>query len=187
MNAHHDTSVQQLVVQCHESQRIRCVENHAPEDTSLPSSDLHNDGRFQRSVRDPRRCVQITNQLDDTRMHTNHFKQRTMTCSLRSLKCLLMSVTPGGIPNTNSRITLSNALTKSTNKTKKDFFLLLQIFMNVPRKCVAKSAPRRAVAPNCVSGMQSMQLAFCTEACRSETSGVSHVSCHTRLGSPCAC
>ena len=57
-----------------------------------------------------------------------------------------------------------------------------------------KSAPRRAVASNCVSGAA---LLYCgaiaaasilhREACRSETSGVSHVSCHTRLDSLCAC
>ena len=34
---------------------------------------------------------------------------------------------------------------------------------------------------------KSPKLAFYTEACRSETLGVSHVSCHTRLDSPCAC
>ena len=36
---------------------------------------------------------------------------------------------------------------------------------------------------HCCIAVQSLQLAFCTEACRSETSGVSHVSCHIQLGS----
>ena len=53
VNVHYVSSVQQLIVRCHESQCIRCVANHALEDSSLPSSNLHNDGSFQRSVRDP--------------------------------------------------------------------------------------------------------------------------------------
>ena len=57
VNVHHDSFAHQLIVQRLEGQSIRCVENHAPEDTTLPSTYLHNDGRFQRSVCDPRRCV----------------------------------------------------------------------------------------------------------------------------------
>ena len=138
-------------------------------------------------------------------MHTNHFKQRAMTCNETCHKIklrhreskftqVLVDVShTRRYPETSSRITLSNALTKSTNKTKKDFLLFLQISMNVTkhawRNQLLGGQSHRTVclAWHCCTAVQSLQPAFCTEACHSETSGVSHASCHTRLDSLCVC
>ena len=141
MYVHDDSFPQQLTLNARRASAYGVLNTILPKThPCLP----HDDGRFQRPVRDLG-CIPTERHADALpSLYSEPWRVTKLvtqfsfvSVSPRSRRCFLTSVTPEGIPNTTSRMTWSNALTKPTNNTKKDFLRFLQTSTKVTRMWVA--------------------------------------------------